>query len=130
MAAPVKTPLKAPLRLPHPALAEAVAAEWDAQGEKIDAATMLFTKLANTAIDRVAAHRALPSTPRCWTTPTAISSAIAPTARRIWWPATSASWDPVVDWARTELDAPFEVTDGIIHARSRRRRYRRSAAVR
>ena len=24
-------------------------------------------------------------------------------------------WDPVVDWARTALDAPFEVTDGIIH---------------
>ena len=25
------------------------------------------------------------------------------------------AWDPVVDWARTDLDAPFEVTDGIIH---------------
>ena len=25
------------------------------------------------------------------------------------------SWDPIVDWARTDLDAPFLVTSGIIH---------------
>ena len=54
----VKTPSKAPLLLPTRALAEAVAAEWDIQGEKIDPASMLFTKLANTAIDRVRPLRA------------------------------------------------------------------------
>ena len=53
----VKTPLKSPLRLPTQELAEAVAAEWAAQGEKIAPSTMLFTKLANTAIDRVAMDR-------------------------------------------------------------------------
>ena len=27
----------------------------------------------------------------------------------------AAAWDPVVDWARTVLDAPFEVRVGVIH---------------
>lgn len=38
-------------------LAEAVAAEWDAQAEVIDPASMPLTKLLNTAIDRIAPHR-------------------------------------------------------------------------
>ncbi len=25
------------------------------------------------------------------------------------------SWDPVLDWARTDLDAPFEMITGVIH---------------
>jgi len=48
----VKTPLKAPLVLPNRALAEAVAAEWNAQIEVINPQVMPLTKLANTAIDR------------------------------------------------------------------------------
>src|SRR6202022_3505858 len=50
---PVRTPAKAPLVLPNAALAEAVAAEWRAQGERIDPETMPLTKLANSTIDRV-----------------------------------------------------------------------------
>ena len=50
----VKTPLKAPFILPNQALADAVAAEWDAQIEVINPALMPLTKLSNTAIDRVA----------------------------------------------------------------------------
>ena len=53
----VKTPLKAPLVLPNRALAEAVAAEWDAQVEVINPHAMPLTKLANTAIDRAVAER-------------------------------------------------------------------------
>ena len=41
------------LVLPTRALAEAVADEWRAQGERIDPATMPLTKLANSAIDGV-----------------------------------------------------------------------------
>ena len=54
---PVKTPASAPLRLPSVALAEAVAEEWRAQGDKIRPASMGLTKLANTAIDRIASDR-------------------------------------------------------------------------
>lgn len=50
---PLRTPLKALLRLPTEALARAVADEWAAQGEKIRPAEMAQTKLATTAIDRV-----------------------------------------------------------------------------
>jgi len=50
---PIRTPAKAPLVLPNAALAEAVAAEWRGQGERIDPETMPLTKLANSTIDGV-----------------------------------------------------------------------------
>jgi chaperone required for assembly of F1-ATPase len=55
---PVKSPLKRPLVLPKKALAEAIAAEWDAQVEVINPALMPLTKLANTALDRAVDERA------------------------------------------------------------------------
>lgn len=51
---PAQTPAKTPLVLPTRRLADAVAAEWSAQVEKIDVATMPLTRLSNTAIDGVA----------------------------------------------------------------------------
>ena len=110
----VKTPLKSPLRLPTQELAEAVAAEWAAQGEKIAPSTMLFTKLANTAIDRVAMDRSrivneileyAGSDLVCY-------RANEPEAlvRR-----QRQHWDPVIDWARTAIDAPIETQTGIVH---------------
>ena len=50
---PVRTPGKAQLILPNAAAAEAVAAEWRAQGERVDPETMPLTKLANSTIDGV-----------------------------------------------------------------------------
>jgi len=50
---PVRTPARAPLAAPPP-VAEAIAAEWDAQGETIAPMTMPLTRLVNTAIDGVA----------------------------------------------------------------------------
>jgi len=55
---PVRTPAKVPLVLPGAALAEAVAEEWQNQGETIEPATMLLTQLVNTAVDLVAPQRA------------------------------------------------------------------------
>ncbi len=55
---PVKTPAKKPLAVPDRAVAEALAAEWEAQREEIDPATMPLTRLVNAAIDRVALERA------------------------------------------------------------------------
>ncbi len=51
------TPGRAILATACEALAVAIAAEWDAQKETIDPATMPLTKLLNTAIDRVAPFR-------------------------------------------------------------------------
>jgi chaperone required for assembly of F1-ATPase len=56
---PIRTPLGAPLAVPNRALAEAVAAEWRAQADTIRPESMLLTKHAKTAIDRVASGRAV-----------------------------------------------------------------------
>lgn len=48
----VKTPSGQELTAPSKALADAVVAEWAAQGETVDANTMQLTALLNTAIDR------------------------------------------------------------------------------
>lgn len=50
---PVRTPAKAQLVAPAP-VAEAVAAEWNAQGETIKPLSMPLTRLLNSAIDGVA----------------------------------------------------------------------------
>jgi chaperone required for assembly of F1-ATPase len=54
---PVRTPLKNALLLPTRGFAEAVAREWAAQASTIDPNTMPATRLANAAIDKVAAQR-------------------------------------------------------------------------
>ncbi|EYD76814.1 Chaperone [Rubellimicrobium mesophilum DSM 19309] len=54
---PVRTPLKAQLRVPTRPFAEEVAQEWAGQGEVLDPNTMPATRLANAAIDKVRAQR-------------------------------------------------------------------------
>jgi chaperone required for assembly of F1-ATPase len=110
----VKTPMKAPLRLPTRPLAEAVAAEWDGQASTIDPSSMILTRLANTAIDRVGPHRAAIEAE---VLDYANSDLVCYRADR---PPQLVErhrtfWDPVVDWARIALDAPFEVTVGVMH---------------
>ena len=110
----VKTPLKAPLQLPTRALAEAVAAEWAGQGAEINPASMILTKLANTAIDRVRGDR---DRIEAEVLDFANSDLVCYRADR---PPElvsrqARSWDPVLDWARTALDAPFEAAEGVIH---------------
>jgi chaperone required for assembly of F1-ATPase len=110
----VKTPLKSPLQLPTRALAEAVAAEWAEQGAEIKPSTMILTKLANTAIDRVRTDRARIEAE---VLDFANSDLVCYRADR---PPELVQrhvkhWEPVIDWARMSLDAPFEVTQGIVH---------------
>jgi chaperone required for assembly of F1-ATPase len=110
----VRTPAKAPLLLPTKALAEAVAEEWRSQGERIDPATMPLTKLANSVIDGVVGREA------------AVADDIVKHAGsdllcyRAAGPqglvqAQTAHWDPVIAWAKTALDAPFRLAEGIVH---------------
>lgn len=55
---PVKTPGKLPLLAPNAAIADALMAEWAAQGETIDPETMPITQIVTTAIDRAIPQRA------------------------------------------------------------------------
>ena len=54
---PVKTPARHALAAPTRPLADAIAAEWDAQKDVIDPARMPLTRLANAAIDAVREHQ-------------------------------------------------------------------------
>ncbi len=55
---PVRTPRKRAVTAPSRALAEAIAAEWRAQGDTVDPKTMPMTRYMNSILDTVADHRA------------------------------------------------------------------------
>jgi chaperone required for assembly of F1-ATPase len=109
----VRTPAKAGLVVPSRALAEAIAAEWEAQATHIDAATMPLTRLANTAIDGVAARHAqvcadiaafAASDLVCYR-----AEGPEPLVQR-----QGRQWDPVLAWAGEALGARFEVASGLM----------------
>lgn len=110
----IRTPRKELLALPTEALAQAVAAEWEAQGEKIRPTTMLLTKLANTAIDRVSGDK-----PRILAEMVDYAGSDLVCYRAARPPdlvaSQAANWNPVIDWALRSLDAPFIVITGVIH---------------
>ena len=110
----VKTPLRRSLAMPYRALAEAVAAEWQCQIEVIDPARMPLTRLANTALDRVAGEEArivaeivdyADSDLVCYRA----EGPQALVARE------AAHWDPVVVWAGAHLAQPFVAVTGVVH---------------
>ncbi len=109
----VKTPMRAALTLPTVALAEAVAEEWRAQGEEINPHTMALTKLANTAIDRVAVMRdevvsqivAYANDTLCYRAATPV--ALAERQR--------AEWDPLLAWLAEHFGVGLEARVGVTH---------------
>lgn len=110
---PVKTPDKHALVLPTPALAEAVAAEWCAQGEDLDPASMPLTKLANTAIDRVApAHEAVVGQVMGWLNDVVCYRAAHPAALTA---QQAAEWDPLLDWVAERYGVRLKVQTGPVH---------------
>jgi len=110
----LRTPLKRALDLPTKRLAEAIASEWAAQAEKIDPHSMPYTKLANTAVDRVASdHERIMSE----IVDFAGSDLVCYRAEkpRDLIERQARAWQPVLDWARATFAAGFLVTEGIVH---------------
>jgi len=109
----VKTPLRAALTLPNQALAEAVAEEWRSQGEELAPATMLLTKFANTALDRVATMReGVVAQIMAYSNDTLCYRAASPAelvARQ------QAEWDPVLAWIETRYGAKLVTNVGITY---------------
>jgi chaperone required for assembly of F1-ATPase len=111
---PVRTPAKAPFVLPTRAMAEAAAAEWEAQEGEIRPETMPVTRMANSAIDTVADSHA---------EVVAIVAAYGETdltCYRAEAPAElvalqAAGWDPLLDWAEAALDARLRPVAGVMH---------------
>ena len=108
----VRTPAGRSLVFPTHALAEAAAEEWRAQGPKIEPRTMPVTKLAYTAIDRVAPNPAQvaaqilafgKSDVLCYRTEVPAELA----ARE------AAAWDPLLEWAAMRYGAALKTATGI-----------------
>ncbi len=111
---PIRTPARALLALPNGGLADAIAAEWRAQGEQVVPHSMPLTGLANAAIDRVAPD------------PAAFAAGLAQYGEsellcyRAGEPPEliarqQAIWEPILDWARARYDVSFTLVTGIMH---------------
>jgi chaperone required for assembly of F1-ATPase len=109
----IKTPAKQALTVPNAALATAIAAEWAAQDGEIRPAQMPLTRLASTAIDRVAPQRDLvvqQIAAYAGTDLVCYRAARPPELKA----RQQALWQPLIDWAALRYDALLEVTEGVI----------------
>jgi chaperone required for assembly of F1-ATPase len=110
---PVRTPRKLPLVVPTRALAEAIAAEWEAQGERIDPSTMPLSRLAITALDGVANNMAAVAADIVKFAGSDLLSyraeAPAPLADQ-----QAKAWDPIQRWAEDEFGARFKTAKGVM----------------
>lgn len=109
----VKTPARAALAVPSRALAQALAAEWDAVVDVVKPDAMPMTGLANAAVDLIAGDRAghaarlaayAASDLVCY-------RADGPDGLVAW---QAAAWDPIIDWAGARFGLGFVVTAGIM----------------
>jgi len=113
---PVRTPSGRPLAVPSRQIADAIAAEWEAQREAIDPLTMPLTRFANSVIegvvDRVEAVRE--DIAKYLKSDLLFYRAGHPeglVARE------TKHWDPVLFWAAETLGAHFILAEGIVHVR-------------
>ena len=112
----VKTPGRKPLAVTNRAIADALAAEWEEQGERIDPFTMPVTRIVNAAIDRVAGEMAgvRAEIGKYARTDLVCYRAEAPQSLV---DVQAAAWDPLVAWAREALGARFVLATGIVPVR-------------
>lgn len=109
----IKTPSKAPLLMPSEVLAEAVAAEWQAQSEDVLPETMPMTRLVNTVIDRVAprADEVVQELVAYAHTDLLCYRAVDQDELVA---AQAKTWLPYLDWLKAELGVDLDVTSGIV----------------
>lgn len=110
---PVKTPAKASLMLPNAALAEAVAEEWREQEEDITPEDMPLTRLANSALDRVATARekVIDGTAAYGASDLLCYRAGEPPELAA---AEAEAWEPYLDWLKEAHGVEAKVTSGIL----------------
>ena len=111
---PIRTPSGRQVVAPTGAIAEAIAAEWNAQGETIDPLTMPLTRFANSVAeitDRVDA--VADDVAKYLGSDLLFYRAGHPEALVA---REAAHWDPVLSWAANELGAHFILSEGIVHA--------------
>ncbi|MCA6123628.1 ATPase [Bradyrhizobium sp. WSM 1704] len=111
---PIRSPSGKPVIVPVRAIAEAAAAEWNAQGETLDPLTMPLTRLANSVVEGVTDR---------------VDEVAEDAAKflgsdllfyRAGHPETLVAreaqhWDPIVFWAADALGAHFVLAEGVMH---------------
>jgi len=111
----VKSPAKRGLRLTNEALAQAIAAEWDAQGEEVELEKMPFTRMSFGAMDitddevtNLQVHIAGygETDLLCYRVSADEDDVLAKRQH--------AAWNPWLSWAEQSCDLSFEVTEGIM----------------
>jgi chaperone required for assembly of F1-ATPase len=111
---PVRTPARRLCIVPLAAMADGIAGEWNAQGERIDPLSMPLTRAASTCLDRVMPE--LEAVRRnvagyggtdllCYRAPEPAELALRQ----------ARGWDPVLDWAAAALGARLHVGEGVMH---------------
>ena len=109
------TPGRLPIRTPAQELAQALAGEWNAQGEFIDPATMPLTRIVNSALDGVVREmdevraeivKYAGSDLLCYRAGEPVSLV----------EAQAQAWDPILAWARDDLGARLICAQGVIFA--------------
>jgi chaperone required for assembly of F1-ATPase len=111
---PVTTPQRRDLVVPTQPLANAIAAEWDAQGDSIDPRMMPLTGIANAAVDHVEGNR------HDFAARLAAYAETDLVCYRADMPALLAerqasAWDPLIAFVQQRYDAGLAITTGITH---------------
>lgn len=110
-----RSPARHVLRDASRAVMEAVAAEWAAQGERVDPASMPMTRLLNVALDAVPGHagevaadivKYAGSDLICYRA-SEPQSLVA---------AEGACWNPIIEWAQQTFGARFVLAEGVMFA--------------
>jgi chaperone required for assembly of F1-ATPase len=111
---PVHTPARRVLAAPILALAQPIAAEWNAQANLIDPAKMPLTRLANVIIDGVAGAPGpvADEIGKYLASDLLFYRAAAPQGLV---DLQARHWDPILGWARETLGAQFKLGEGVVH---------------
>jgi len=111
---PVRTPAKTPVIVPTLAMADAMRLEWDAQVEKINPLSMPVTRAANAALDKVSTqHGEVVDMLAAYGDSDLLCYRAESPEELV--AKQAAGWDPLIDWAATDLGAPLKLRTGIMH---------------
>ena len=113
---PIRTPSGRALAAPTREIADAIAAEWEAQKETIDPLTMPLTRFANSVVDAVVdrVEAVADDIAKYFGSDLLFYRAGHPEALVA---REAAHWDPVLFWAAETLGAHFILAEGIVHVR-------------
>ena len=110
---PVRTPLKRELEIPTRALADAISAEWNAQGEKVDPGSMPLTRYMNSVVDSISDNReAIVDTVAAYADTDMLCYRATHPQPLI--EKQASVWDAYLTWVAQAYGAPMVVTQGIL----------------